>query len=207
MEQNPNLYEIEVSEVQGFEPGEEYKVREAFEILSKLGIAELLSPDKIKLKSDVIDEIIRPIAPYLAKEIDFHDIDIEASTYPYKVISGISSLCVMQKINRLPNSFTIMAGLISPTAYVKRGGEIAYKTTIELSEWNLVKNQMSKLRQLREKFEIEYFKAIGFLHENNIIVRTYPSIEIPGSLVNMVIVPTYKKYYLSRVRVRVSRKG
>lgn len=200
IERNPSLYGVEVSEVPGFEPDEVDKVKEAFEALSRLGIAELVSPDKIKLKREVIDELIGPIAFYLAKDVNLRDIKPDAAVYSYKVISGVSSLYVMHKVNRLPSSFTIMTGLLSPVAWIKREGIVERKTTIESTEWALARDHMSRLRPLRDRFEAEYFKAVGFLYENGIIIRTYPSVEIPGSLVDAVIVPAYRSYYLSRVR-------
>jgi hypothetical protein len=43
---------------------------------------------------------------------------------------------------------------------------------------------------------MEYFKAVGFLHENKIITVTYPNaVEVAGTFVNNIIVPAYKRYY------------
>jgi hypothetical protein len=49
---------------------------------------------------------------------------------------------------------------------------------------------------------VEYFKAVGILHENRIITGTYPTaVEVAGTFVSNVIVPTYKRYYeLIRMR-------
>ncbi|MCC6014366.1 MAG: hypothetical protein LM564_01515 [Desulfurococcaceae archaeon] len=200
VEKNPSLYEVKALEVPGFEPDEVDKVGDAFQALSKLGIAELVAFDKIKLRPEVIDKLIEPIAFYLAKQINLRDIEPDTAAYPYKVTSGLSSLYVMHRVGRLPSSFTIMAGLLSPVAWIRRDGKVERKTTIDRVDWTIARDNMSKLRPLRDRFEVEYFKAVGFLYENNIIIRTYPSIEIPGSLVDAVIVPAYREYYRSRIR-------
>jgi len=201
LEKNPSLYEVTASEVQGFDPDEVDKVKEAFEFLSEVGMVELISSDKIKLKPDVIDGAIKHVAPYLAKDLDLRDLDLDAVSYPSKVISGMNALYVMHRTDRFPSSFKIMAGLLSPTALVRGDGALELKTTIEAEEWALARRQMAKLPLLKDKFEAEYFKAVGFLHENKIIVRTYP-IEVSGSLVDKVIAPAYKRCYeLRRERV------
>jgi hypothetical protein len=204
MMKDPSLYEITTSEVQGFDPDEVDKVKEAFEFLSEIGMAELVTPEKIKLKSDVIDGIIKHVAPYLVRDLNLRDLDLDAVSYPSRVISGINALYVMRKTDRLPSSFTIMAGLLSPTALVRRDGTIEFKSTIETEEWALARGQMAKLPQLKNKFDAEYFKAVGFLHENKIIVRTYP-VEVSGSLVDKVIAPAYKRCYELR-RERMSSR-
>jgi hypothetical protein len=203
-EKDPSLYEVTANEIPEFEPDEIDKVKDAFESLSKLGIAELISYDKIRLKFNVITGIIEPIVNYLAEDLNLREVDLDAISYPYKVISGINALYVINKVNRLPSSFTIMTGLLSPTAYVKKDGTVELKTTIGLDEWNLAKKQISKIHTLKDKFDIEYFKAIGFLHENRIIVRTYP-IEVLGTIVNMVIAPAYDRCYKLRRERMVSR--
>jgi hypothetical protein len=205
IEKNPSLYEIHASEVPGFEPDEVDKVKAAFEFLHGLDIAELIPPDRIKLKPEVINAIVEPVAPYLATKVNLSRVDLSKSSYPYRVVSGISSLYVMHKSDRLPTSFTIMMGLLSPTAWVRRDGRVDRKTTIEQDEWEKARNNMSMLRPLRNKFDLEYFRTIGLLHENKIIVATYPSaIEVVGMFVDKVIAPTYERYHrLRRVAVRV----
>jgi hypothetical protein len=205
VEKNPSLYEVVANEVPEFEPDEIDKVRAAFKSLSQLGIAELIAPDTIKLRPEVIDDVIKPIAFYLAKNINLKEIDFNAASYPYRVISGVSALYVMHETNRLPRSFTIMAGLLSPVAYVERGGTIKSKFTIELNEWAQARNQMRILRPLKEGFDVEYFKAVGFLHENRIVTSTYPAIEVAGTFVNYVMVPAYKMYYERRLVRRPTR--
>jgi hypothetical protein len=201
IEKDPSLYEVVANEVPDFEPDEIDKVKAAFEFLNELGIVELVSPDKIKLKLDTIKGTVEHIAFYLARDLNLRDIDLDAVSYPCKVISGMNALYVMHKVNRFPSSFTIMTGLLSPTAHVKKDGTIELKTTIELNEWTLARNQMSKLRTLKDRFDVEYFKAVGFLHENRAIVKTYP-IEVVGTLVDMVIAPAYDRYYkLTRERI------
>jgi hypothetical protein len=116
----------------------------------------------------------------------------------------MSALYVMHKVNRLPSSFTVMAGLLSPTAHVERDGAVKLKNTIETSEWDLARSQMSRLPPLEDKFDVEYFKAVGFLHENKIIVRAYP-IEASGAFVDMVIAPAYERYYKLKRERMVSR--
>jgi hypothetical protein len=196
VEKNPSLYEVVANEVPGFESDEIVRVKTAFKSLSELGIAELITPDVIKLRSEVVDDIIKPIAPYLAEHINLKDINLNTTSYPYRVISGVSAIYVVHEINRFPRSFTIMAGLLSPTACVKRNGTIEQKFTIDLNEWTRTREQMRRLRLLRDIFEMEYFKAVGFLHENKIITVTYPNaVEVAGTFVNNIIVPAYKRYY------------
>jgi hypothetical protein len=196
VEKNPSLYEVVANEVPGFESDEIVRVKTAFKSLSELGIAELITPDVIKLRSEVVDDIIKPIAPYLAEHINLKDINLNTTSYPYRVISGVSAIYVVHEVNRFPRSFTIMAGLLSPTACVKRNGTIEQKFTIDLNEWTRTREQMRRLRLLRDIFEMEYFKAVGFLHENKIITVTYPNaVEVAGTFVNNIIVPAYKRYY------------
>jgi hypothetical protein len=203
IEKNPSLYEVVVDEVPGFEPDEIDKVKVAFKSLSELGIAELIRSDRIKLKSSIIDGVIRYVAPYIAKNLNLHEVDVNSTSLPFRVISGVSALYVMHTVNRLPSSFTIMAGLLSPTAKVREDGTVESKTTIGLDEWVSARDHMAKLRPLRDRFDVEYFKAVGFLHENRVIVGTYP-IEVVGSFVEKVIKPAYKRYYtLKRLRARV----
>jgi hypothetical protein len=205
VEKDPSLYEVKASEVPGFDPDEIYKVKTAFEFLSRLGMADLVAPDIIRLRLNTIKGIVEPIAPFLAaKDLNPQNFNPDAIAYPYTVISGISALSVMDKTDRLPNSFTVMAGLLSPTVHVERDGTIKRKTVIEKDEWILARSQMSKLKQFRDKFEVEYFKAVGLLHENRIIVKTYP-IEVSGTLVDMVIAPAYDRYYRLRRERIISR--
>lgn len=200
---NPSYYEIEVNEVQGFEQDEIDKVKEAFESMCDLGLAELISPTRIKLKHRVITDVVRHIAPYISEDIKLKDTDIGVYTYPYRVISGIGSLYVMCKSGRLPSSLTIMLGLTSPIAYVKKDGTIERKSTISTDEWIYVRNQIASLKQLRDKFDVEYFKAIGVLYENRIIVNSYP-LELSSTFIDCVIKPAYHRYY-TLIRQRRTR--
>ncbi len=199
-------FEITVDEVPGFEPDEADKVKEAFESMRDLGLADIVSPTKIRLKVDPtgLIKVIRPISSYIIGNISPQNIDLEALSYPYRVVSGVSSLYVMQKGGRLPSSLTIMLGLISPTAYVKRGGAVERKNTIEVDEWNTARSNMAKIRNLKDKFDVEYFKAIGVLHENRIITKSYP-IEVSGDMIDFVIAPAYHRYYTLLRQRRISR--
>ncbi len=199
-------FEISVGEIPGFDPDERDKIKAAFESMRDIGLAEIVSPDKIKLKMDLSTtaKIFRPVAPYIVGNITPQNIDLEALSYPYRVVSGVSSLYVMFKGGRLPSSFTLMMGLISPTVWVKRGGVVERKNTVEPDEWSKARAQMSKLRPLRDKFDVEYFKAIGVLHENKIIVRSYP-IEVSGDMIDLVIAPTYHRYYTLLRQRRITR--
>lgn len=203
VEKNPGYYEISVDEVPGFEPDEKDKVKGAFESLKDLGLADITSPNSIRLKSDLINDIVRHVARYVTNDIDLRDIDLEAVSYPYRLVSGVSSLYVMYKGGRLPSSFTVLSGLVSPSAAVNRRGEVRVKSTIDSNEWQEVRANMSNLRPLRDKFDVEYFKAVGVMHENKIVVRTYP-IEISGVFVDRVVAPTYHRYY-SLLRERRKR--
>ena len=201
-----SYFEVSVDEIPGFEPDERDKIKAAFESMRDIGLAEVTSPNKIKLKMDpsIIGKILGPIAQYVVGSITPQNVDLEALSYPYRVVSGVSSLYVMFKGGRLPSSFTLMMGLISPTTYVKRGGVIERKNTIEPDEWNKARVQMSKLRPLKDKFDVEYFKAIGVLYENRIIVRSYP-IEVSGDMIDLVIAPTYYRYYTLLRKRRITR--
>jgi len=126
-------------------------------------------------------------------------------SYPFKVMSGISSLYVMQKSNRLPTSYTVMMGLLSPLAEVRKDSNVVTKTTIDLNEWTTTRKHMSNLRPLRNKFDVEYFKAVGILYENKITVKSYP-IEVSGTMVNLVIAPAYYRYYTMIRQRRAERK-
>jgi len=194
MKKDPSYYEITVDEVPGFDSDEIDKVKMAFESMHDLGLAEITSPEKIRLKTDIVNDIIRYVAPYVIRDIDLRDIELEAISYPYRVVSGINSLYVMNKGGRLPSSFTISSGLISPTAYVNKKGIVERKTTISLDEWSTARAHMSGLRVLKDKFDVEYFKAIGMLYVNRVIVKSYP-MEISGTIVDLVIAPAYYRYY------------
>jgi len=198
------LYEISVDEVPGFDPDERDEVKSAFESVHELGLADVVPPDKIRLRRSVVDDLVRYVASYIAEAISYRDMDVEAFSYPYKVVSGISSLYVMQKGGRLPRSYTVMMGLLSPLAEVRRGGSVVTKTTIDLNEWNTARKHMSGLRPLRDKFDVEYFKAIGVLYENKIITKSYP-IEVSGTVINLVIAPTYHRYYTMIRERRIAR--
>lgn len=201
---DPSYYEITIWEVPGFNPDETAKVKSAFEHMHDLKLVEAVSPDRVRLRPDIISDVVRYVAPYVADNLDLHDIDVEAISYPYRVVSGVSSLYVMSKGGRLPSSFTVLSGLISPTARVNRKGEIERKTTIPHDEWVQARINMSSLRPLRDKFNVEYFKAVGVLHENKIIVKTYP-MEITGSMVDLVVAPAYYRYYKMMRERRIRR--
>jgi len=191
-----SYFEVTIKEVPEFEPDEEDKVRAAFESMRDLGLAEVIAPDRIRLKVDqsTLSKVIKPIAPYVMGNMTLQNIDLEAISYPHKVVSGVSSLYAMHRSGRLPSSFTIMIGLVSPVACVKRNGTVERKNTIELEEWSEVRANIAKLKPLRDKFDVEYFKAIGVLYENKIIVRSYP-IEVSGNMIDLVIAPTYRHYH------------
>ena len=201
-----SYFEVSVDEIPGFDPDERDKIKAAFESMRDIGLAEIVAPDKIKLKMDLsrAAKIFRPIMSYVVGNIAPQNIDLEALSYPYRVISGVSSLYVMYKGGRLPSSFTLMTGLISPTAYVKKGGVVERKNTIEPDEWNKARMHMAKLRPFRDKFDVEYFKAIGVLYENKIIVRSYP-IEVSGDMIDLVVAPAYHHYYTLLRQRRISR--
>lgn len=204
IKKDPSYYEIGVSEVQGFEQEEIDKVKVAFESMCDLGFAEIISPTKIRLKRELINNVIKHIAPYVSEDIKLGDINIEAYTYPYRVISGVSALYAMYKSGRLPSSFTTMIGLVSPTAYVKKDGTVVKKSTISTDEWIYARNQMATLKPLKDKFEVEYLKAVGILYENKIIVRSYP-LEVSGNFVELVIAPAYHRYYTLMRQRRIRR--
>lgn len=200
IKKDPKYYEISTKEVPGFNSDEIDKIKTAFEFMHELDLATIVSPDKIRLKLDNVNEIVRYVARYVMKDVDLHDIDTEVFSYPYRMVSGVNSLYVMHKYGRLPKSFTIMTGLVCPTVHVKKGDVIKRKLTISSTEWNNVRSNMSLLTPLRDIFEVEYFKAVGFLYENRIIVRSYP-LEISGTFVDLVISPAYRRYYtLTRER-------
>ena len=200
---NPAMYEVSIDEVPDFEPDERAKVAQAFKSLCDLGMAEAVGVDRIKLRVEVIDNVVRPIAPFIAENIsELKKTSVEEVPYVTKTISGISALYVMYRDNRLPTCFKIMLGLLSPTAWVEKDGTINRKTTISYDEWLTAKRSMASLKPLRDKFEVEYFKAVGFMHENRIIIGSYPSFEVVGSVVDLVVAPAYKRLYdLRRQRV------
>jgi len=200
------FFEVSVDEVPGFEPDEEAKVKAAFEAMRDIGLAEIVAPNKIRLKMEPsgVAKLFRPIIPYVIGNITPQNIELEALSYPYRVVSGVSSLYVMHKGGRLPSSFTLMTGLISPIAYVKKDGTVERKNTIEPDEWNKARAHMAKLKPLRDKFDIEYFKALGVLHENKIIVRSYP-IEVSGGMIDLVVAPAYYRYYTLLRERKLSR--
>jgi len=207
LKKDMNLYEISEDEVPGFEPDEVDNVRSAFKSMEDLRLADVITPSKIRLKPDVINELIRHVAVYVAEKVDFKSLagfESDAFSYPYKVVSGISSLYVMQKTSRLPKSYTTMIGLLTPLAYVKRDGTVITKPTIEPTEWSEAKKLIASLRPLRDRFEVEYFKAIGVLYDNKIIVRTYP-LEVSGTFANMVVAPAYRRYYMLKRERKLSR--
>jgi len=199
------LYEISVDEVPGFDPDERDKVKSAFESMHELGLADVVSPERVKLRLDIVNDLVRHIAPYIAENVSLKDVGEDVVPYPLKVISGISSLYVMQKSGRLPSSYTVMMGLLSPLAEVRKDGSVVTYTTIDLSKWNTARRQMSSLRPLKDKFDVEYLKAIGVLYENRIIVRSYP-MEVSGTIVEKVIKPTYHRYY-TMIRERRAERG
>jgi len=205
IKKDERLYEVSVDEVPGFDPDERDKVKSAFESMHELGLADIVSPEGVKLRSNVVSDLVRHIAYYIAETVSLADVGGEVYSYPFKVVSGISSLYVMQKGGRLPSSYTVMMGLLSPLAEVRGDGSVVTSTTIDWDEWNMARKQMSRLRPLRDKFDVEYFKAIGVLYENRIIVRSYP-IEVSGTIVDKVIAPTYHRYY-TMIRERRAERG
>jgi len=199
------LYDVSVDEVPGFDPDERDKVKSAFESMHELGLADIVSPEMVRLRHDVVNDLVRYVASYIAETINLKDVGEEVFSYPFKVVSGISSLYVMQKSNRLPSSYTVMMGLLSPLAEVRKDSNVVTKTTIDLNEWTTTRKHMSSLRPLRNKFDVEYFKAVGILYENKIIVRSYP-MEVSGTIVNLVIAPAYYRYYTMVRQRRAERK-
>ena len=201
-----NYFEVTVDEIPEFEPDEKDKVKTAFETLRDLGLAEIVSPEEIRLKIEAggLIEVIKPLVPYVTGNITPQNIEPDPFSSPYRVVSGVSSLYVMYKGGRLPSCFSIMMGLLSPIAYVKKDGTIVEKNTIDLNDWNTARMNMAMLKRLRDKFYVEYFKAIGILHENKIIVRAYP-IEVSGNMIDFVIRPTYYRYYTLMRERRLSR--
>ena len=201
-----SYFELTVKEIPEFEPDEEDKVRAAFESMRDLSLAEVIAPDRIRLKVDqsTLSKVIKPIAPHVMGNITPQNIDLEAVSYPYRVVSGVNSLYVMYRSGRSPTSFKIMMGLVSPVVYVKKDGTVERKSTIEPDEWNETRTNIAKFKSLRGIFDVEYFKAIGVLYENRIIVRSYP-IEVSGNIIDLVIVPTYKRYYTLQRERKISK--
>lgn len=204
IKKDSSYYEIKVDEVQGFEQEEVDKVKAAFESMCDLGLAEVISPTKIRLRHELINDVVRHIALYVSEDIKLKDINVEAYTYPYRIVSGVSALYAMHKSGRLPSCFTIMLGLVSPTAYVKKDGIVERKSTISTDEWIYVRNQMATLKPLKNRFDVEYFKAVGVLYENKIIVRSYP-LEVSGNFIDLAIAPAYYRYYTLMRQRRVKR--
>ncbi len=203
-----SYFEVSVNEIPGFDPDERDKVKSAFESMHDIGLAEIIAPDKIKLKTDLtsVAKIFEPLVSYVVGNITPQNIDLEAFSYPYRVISGVSSIYVMYRGERLPSSFTVMMGLISPIVHIEKDGTIIKKNTVEPDEWNKTRINMSKLRHFKDKFDVEYFKAIGVLYENKIIVRSYP-IEVSGDMRDLVVAPAYHRYYTLLKQRRISRVG
>ncbi len=196
-------YKIEVDKVPGFEPHERDKVIWAFESLVKLGIADRVDTNTIKIRPTAIDSIVRVLAPFVVKEgIQPAGLTPSDTAYPYRIIRGISSIYVMYQNNKLPKCYIVATGLVSPVGEVDVSGRVKTKSTIDKSEWDEARYNMMQIKTLRTGFESEhYLKALGFMIENGIIVRTYP-IEILGSFIERVIKPAYEQYY----RIRVARK-
>jgi hypothetical protein len=204
--QDPTMYEVRVSEVPGFDPDERDSIVSAFKSLCELDIAEVVGADKIKLKADVMRDVVLPIAPFIAENVGtLREIRVDDVSYVTKTILGINALYVIYRAGRLPSSFTIMMGLLSPTTWVERDGTVNRKTTISRDEWLTAKKYMASLKPLRDKFEVEYFKAVGFMHENRIVIGSYPAFEIVGSIVDLVIAPAYKRLYDLRRQRAVTR--
>lgn len=200
---DPGLYTTSINDIPISDPDEKKSVEENFKFLIDLGVADRANAEAIRFRPNVIDEIVRPIA-HIFSEVSPEDVGPEVTLYPHRVISGISSLYVMYKGGRLPKCYSILTGLVSPIVKVDKNGKVSKKNTIETNEWMESINNMSKIRKLRDRFPAEYFKARGFMEENNIIVRKYP-IEISGHFIENVIVPAYKRYYnllLERARRR-----
>jgi len=208
LERDTKYYEIAADEVRE----ERSRVEQAFEAIARdLGLGEVIPPDiahpvpRLKLKPDIVNSIVRPIAPFLARSLDLKDIaslDLGAFTYPYRVVSGVSSLYAMQKGGRLPKPYTVATGLLSPLARIENG-EVVAKYAIELEEWDKARDVMSQLRPLRDRFDIDYFIAVGILYENGIITKAY-TLEVSGPFVELVIKPVYQRYYTLKRERRLS---
>lgn len=193
VEKNPSYYTIRVDDVP-IDPDEKDDVRTAFGSLINLGIANAAGADAISLRSSIVDDIVRCIAYFITEEIQPMDVEPERTARPYRIVSGISSLYVMHKGNRLPKCYTVLAGLTSPVVKINRGENITVKSTIEAGEWREARNRMSRIKVLRAGFDVEYFKAIGLMIENEVITRTYP-MEISGYFIDNVVKPAYQQYY------------
>ncbi|MEM1749886.1 MAG: hypothetical protein QW088_03040 [Desulfurococcaceae archaeon] len=197
-------YKIEVDRVPGFEPYERNKVKWAFESLVKLGIADTVDTNTIRIRPAVIDSMVRILAPFVVKTgIQPTGLTLSDTVYPYRVIRGISSIYVMHRNNKLPKCYIVATGLVSPVGEVDANGRVKTKSTIDRSEWDEARYNMALIKKLRTGFESEhYLKALGFMIENGIIVRTYP-IEILGSFIERVIKPAYEQYYRIVARKRL----
>ncbi|MEM0285262.1 MAG: hypothetical protein QXU85_06495 [Sulfolobales archaeon] len=196
-------YKIEVDKVPGFEPHERDKVKWAFESLVNLGIADRVDTNTIRIRPTAIDSIVRVLAPFVVKEgIQPTGLTPSDTAYPYRIIRGVSSIYVMHQNNKLPKCYIVATGLVSPVGEVDASGRVKTKSTIDKSEWDEARYNMIQIKALRTSFESEhYLKALGFMIENGIIVRTYP-IEILGSFIERVVKPAYEQYY----RIKVARK-
>lgn len=193
VKKDTSFYTLRVNEIP-FSSEDESSVRMAFESLVELGITDIVDKDTISFRSNIVNDIVKHIAPFIIGKIQPADIALEAASYPYKVISGISSLYVMVRSNKLPRCYTVLAGLVSPVVKIDNGTSLA-KSTIEVDEWNEATKRMSQIKMLKNIFVMEYFKALGFMFGNNIVVRTYP-IEVSGFFIENVIKPAYQRYYI-----------
>lgn len=199
-----NYYILKVNEI-SVDPDDESSIRASFESLIDLGMAVPTGGDAISLRPEVVNEMVRIIAPYIAEVTSPADIEIESASIPYKIVSGISALYVMHKGNRLPRCYSVLTGLVSPVVRITASGDAVTKSTIDLDEWSEAKKRISRIKTLRDSFQIEYFKAIGLMVENKILVRTYP-MEISGYFIENIIKPAYQHYY-NLVRMRRRGRG
>lgn len=195
----PNVI-IEAGEVPGFDPDERDRVREAFDIMKRLGLAASISPDKEKIGIDIANNVgLHNVVEVFSTFIQGLDVSSlqalgPSLTYPQRVVSGLSSLYVFQQVRKLPKGLRVALGLISPVARVLRDGSIDRKNTIERDEWNTALINMSTINQLRDRFFLHYYNAIGILYDNEILARRYP-IEVSGDMIDHVIIPAYGRYY------------
>lgn len=198
---NKTRVEIEASKVPGFEK-EVNKVKEAFEDMLKLGVVSEVLPGKEKAVIDItknktLADLVRVLAAFLAKTPG--KFDFEAFSTKYDIVSGVSSLYVLneggEEGKRLPRGLRVAIGLVSPAVGVNKDGSVDKKGAMSEDDWVKARENMSTLRELRERFYLYYFHAIGILYDNKIIISsTYP-IQVDNDFVNHVLVPAYERYY------------
>lgn len=199
-----NYYTVTVEDIPDFEPDEKDAVLSAFKSIADMGLATISGPTSITFKPEVVNDLVRPLAPYIIDIMGekFHPSDVESGSHAYRLVSGISSVYIMYRGNRLPKCYTLLTGLVSPVGRVEANGEVLVKHTIANDEWSEAKSNMSRLKPLKDSFEVEYFKALGVMFENRIVVNVGP-IEISGLFIENAIKPAYERYYtLLRKRPR-----